>query len=181
MKRRMNKNFESWIVNRGECLVKNNHRAVKRIEDIRKSSRKRKLAKNIYGADWYKHFHQYSKGKIHCSCWLCCFKGLTKADRNKLISMKQEIDELNAILANSSNTISNSLQDFDKIPEEITFDSYDDDKYYQDWLEEKYYEESLSFYDFDDDWDDWGFNHDYQCDHDMRAYYDFMEGICEVV
>lgn len=37
--------------------------------------RKKNICKHIYwdGCDWYEHDGQYSKNKIHCSCWMCTY------------------------------------------------------------------------------------------------------------
>ena len=36
-----------------------------------KARRKKEIAEQIYGFEWYDNLHQYSKNKIHCSCWMC--------------------------------------------------------------------------------------------------------------
>ena len=33
--------------------------------------RKKRICKKVYGWGYYDHDGQYSKGKIHCSCWMC--------------------------------------------------------------------------------------------------------------
>ena len=53
----------------------------------RKALRKRRIAKQLhsYGSEeYYKHLHQYSKGKIHCSCPLCSAKTRNKGKRRAL-------------------------------------------------------------------------------------------------
>ena len=50
----------------------------RRWQDKNKAKRKQKLALELYGDDWYKHFGQYRKGKIHCSCAMCQAKTNTK-------------------------------------------------------------------------------------------------------
>lgn len=47
------------------------HRGNRRKQDAAKAIRKRKLAKELYQLDWYDNLHEYSKGKIHCSCPMC--------------------------------------------------------------------------------------------------------------
>ena len=49
-------------------------RAERRKANFGVINRKKKLAKSIYGDDYYKHDGQYCKGKIHCSCPLCSAK-----------------------------------------------------------------------------------------------------------
>lgn len=46
--------------------------AERRHNDWKKAIRKRRIS-SAYCKDhpWYDHLHQYSKGKIHCSCALC--------------------------------------------------------------------------------------------------------------
>lgn len=46
--------------------------AERRRNDWKKAIRKRRIS-SAYCEDhpWYKHLHQYSKGKIHCSCAIC--------------------------------------------------------------------------------------------------------------
>lgn len=56
----------------------------------RKAIRKRNIDRNVHqgGGDWYSNLHQYSKGKIHCSCKLCSAKtrknGHTISDIRKI-------------------------------------------------------------------------------------------------
>jgi len=45
--------------------------AEKRHNDWTKAIRKQKICRERDGSEWYPHLHQYSKGKIHCSCSLC--------------------------------------------------------------------------------------------------------------
>lgn len=51
-----------------------------RYESWKKALRKRKIDKQVHwcGRDgehtWYNNLHEYSKGKIHCSCGLCAAK-----------------------------------------------------------------------------------------------------------
>lgn len=56
------------------------HRGNRRKQDVAKAIRKQKIAKEVYKKDWYGNLHEYSKGKIHCSCSLCRRK--TNAGKN---------------------------------------------------------------------------------------------------
>ena len=73
------------------------NRAKRRKNDWKKAIRKKKLIHFYSIGDWYKHLHQYSKGKIHCSCPLCAAKTNPK---RKLISVgntlqdQKRIDEM---------------------------------------------------------------------------------------
>lgn len=75
------------------------NRAKRRKNDWKKAIRKQKLSK-MYAAfpeGWYHNLHEYSKGKIHCSCPLCAAKTNPK---RKLISVgntmqdQKRIDEM---------------------------------------------------------------------------------------
>ena len=61
----------------------------------RKAIRRRRIDRDVHqgygrfrGGDWYDNLHQYSKGKIHCSCELCSAKtrkdGYTISDIRKI-------------------------------------------------------------------------------------------------
>lgn len=61
----------------------------------RKGKHKQYICKYAYGWDYYDNSHQYSKGKIHCSCPCCTAKTNTSkyksrgmVDPNKRHSMK---------------------------------------------------------------------------------------------
>lgn len=56
----------------------------KRAFDKTKALRKRQLAFAIYGRDYYTNLHQYTKGKIHCSCPLCSTKTNVKGRKTWL-------------------------------------------------------------------------------------------------
>ena len=58
-------------------------RAERRHNDWKKAIRKSNIAKKVIGLKngWYKHLHQYSKNKIHCSCGMCCAKTNNKKGR----------------------------------------------------------------------------------------------------
>ena len=57
--------------------------ANRRRQDKLKAKRKQKIAKEIYGFDYYPHLGQYDKGKIHCSCPMCQSKTNTKRSKSK--------------------------------------------------------------------------------------------------
>ena len=66
-----------------DYLEKDKVRAVRRKNDVKKSTRKRELDKEIFGrfAPWTaRPLHQYSKNKIHCSCPICRAKTKKKAN-----------------------------------------------------------------------------------------------------
>lgn len=73
------------------------NRAKRRKNDWKKAIRKNKLIHFYLTDGWYEHLHQYSKGKIHCSCPLCAAKTNPK---RKLISVgntlqdQKRIDEM---------------------------------------------------------------------------------------
>ena len=44
--------------------------------DVRNKAiaRKKAICKHVLNwSDWYKYDGQYSKGKVHCSCWMCAY------------------------------------------------------------------------------------------------------------
>lgn len=68
--------------------------------------RKRTIARNILGGEYYPHLHQYSKNKIHCSCCMCSPRkgwGLNPnspanyriSDQRKIQSMRKKLEESN--------------------------------------------------------------------------------------
>ena len=83
--------------------------AEKRHNDWKKAVRKRRIARDRDPQDthdWYDNLHQYSKNKIHCSCWMCrnktnpkkgqgCGPGMnwSESDKRKLESMEEQIQE----------------------------------------------------------------------------------------
>lgn len=65
-------------------------------------ARRKKIAKRLYGCDRYDHDGQYIKGKVHCSCGLCCAKTNNRkggymnwkhSDLQKIDSMGEQIKE----------------------------------------------------------------------------------------
>lgn len=79
---------------------------------IRKREIDRATAPYSWHQDYYDNLHQYSKNKIHCSCWMCSIKTNNKgkhrtkpgnyfpsknwkpADRRKLDSTAAQIEEI---------------------------------------------------------------------------------------
>lgn len=69
--------------------------AMNRYHSWKKAIRKRNIDRNVRQrwshsscGDWYDNLHEYSKGKIHCSCGLCAAKtrkhGSTVTDIRKI-------------------------------------------------------------------------------------------------
>ena len=58
-------------------------RATRRKNNCRKAKRKEWIVHHVYGwpEGWYNNLHEYSKGKIHCSCPLCAAKTNPKRKR----------------------------------------------------------------------------------------------------
>lgn len=91
------------------------NRAERRKKDFAKAIRKQKLAEQLYNNSswgheeefhWYDNLHQYSKNKIHCSCYMCSCKSKNKGKRrylpgnyfpsyNPSIRDKKQIDRMN--------------------------------------------------------------------------------------
>lgn len=73
--------------------VKNRARSLRRHNSVRKALRKRNIQRNKNDGEWYNNLHQYSKNKIHCSCWMCSFHGeaasYIKADERFAYDMKE--------------------------------------------------------------------------------------------
>jgi hypothetical protein len=74
----------------------------RRHNDVKKAIRKRDICKNVYGWEWYtKSLHQYSKGKIHCSCALCSMKTNNKGSLRHVPSIcydmatQKKVDSMN--------------------------------------------------------------------------------------
>ena len=91
-------------------LIYMRNTAEKRHNDWKKALRKRRIDREItspvFNTDLYDNLHQYSKNKIHCSCWMCrsktnpkrgqgCGPGMnwSESDLRKLESMKEQIQE----------------------------------------------------------------------------------------
>ena len=58
-------------------------RAERRKNDFSKAKHKQYVVHHVYGWNegWYDNLHEYSKGKIHCSCPLCAAKTNPKRRR----------------------------------------------------------------------------------------------------
>ena len=81
-------------------------RARRRKNNWRKARRKEWIVRHIYCWDkgWYDNLHQYSKGKIHCSCPLCAAKtnpkrkrigrGYVGKDLRRILEMEYEEKEM---------------------------------------------------------------------------------------
>ena len=77
-------------------------RAERRHNNVRKAERKKRIAREIYKWDYYDNLHQYSKNKIHCSCYLCSCKtrdkkkkyAPTNKERRRMNEMDYEIKEI---------------------------------------------------------------------------------------
>lgn len=61
---------------------KDRSRHDRRKNNAKKALRKQKVCKEIYGEEFYDNLHEYSKGKIHCSCPMC--SGESKTNRKKV-------------------------------------------------------------------------------------------------
>lgn len=88
-----------------DSYEKNTRRAVRRKRNAAKALRKKKIAPLLYGRghEYYSNLHQYSKNKIHCSCWMCAFnhpksgwKSITHSDMKKIEKIKFDEKEYNA-------------------------------------------------------------------------------------
>ena len=60
-------------------------RGERRAKDIAKALRKKKISDSYWeGHSYYNNLHQYSKNKIHCSCYMCRMKTNNKGKNKKL-------------------------------------------------------------------------------------------------
>ena len=77
-------------------LTKDTTRGLRRKHSVTKALRKRNISKQYpcYPTGFYSNLHQYSKNKIHCSCWMCSFHGETMSDIRKKVSMDFQLQEL---------------------------------------------------------------------------------------
>lgn len=55
-----------------------------RAMSVKKALRKRKIDNAISSVPYYNNLHQYSKNKIHCSCFYCSSKSKNKGKRRQL-------------------------------------------------------------------------------------------------
>lgn len=51
--------------------MKNHTKEQIRENEWKHAIRKRHICKDVFGFEYYDNLHQYSKNKIHCSCWMC--------------------------------------------------------------------------------------------------------------
>ena len=72
-----------------EYLTKCRKRALRRVMDMHKARDRRYVDRKVHYRDWYSHLHQYSKGKIHCSCNLCRFRPNWDPDNKPMQDMRQ--------------------------------------------------------------------------------------------
>jgi len=77
-------------------------RAKRRKEDWHHAIHKKKISSRYAGNyGWYKHLHEYSKNKIHCSCPICSGKtraagkkdDWTMQDKRRIEEMKEQENE----------------------------------------------------------------------------------------
>ena len=75
---------EKFIDIEEEVFEKNKRRAIRRKTDVKKSLRKKKIAETCFydSSGCYDNLHQYSKNKIHCSCFSC--SGINKTNSKKI-------------------------------------------------------------------------------------------------
>lgn len=76
-------------------------RAMRRYLNWSAALRKRRRADKVYSFPYYNNLHQYSKGKIHCSCPLCSAKSKRPregyvwkhSDRKQMLAMESQVTE----------------------------------------------------------------------------------------
>ena len=80
--------------------MKHNSRRYARRMTYLKAKRKRRIDQERSAGrwpDWYNNLHQYSKGKIHCSCGMCRCKtkdsGYPIQDLKRILEMEYEKGE----------------------------------------------------------------------------------------
>ncbi len=84
-----------------DFLTKDRRRAHRRVLNIHKARHRRYVDRKVHYRDWYSHLHQYSKGKIHCSCNLCRFRPNWDPDNKpiqdvrNLVDMNQQLRDFN--------------------------------------------------------------------------------------
>lgn len=92
----------------------NTDRGLRRKRDFNHAIRKKKMsdfdvrpwtdghcANYVIRTSWYNNLHQYSKNKIHCSCWMCqsrsgesnSVESYRASDRRKLDRLTLELKE----------------------------------------------------------------------------------------
>ena len=83
-----------------EFAQKPNKRALRRKLNMSKARRKAFISRSVHGLDWYRHLHQYSKNKVHCSCNLCRFRSSFEPDEEpvqdlkRLEDMEEQLNEI---------------------------------------------------------------------------------------
>lgn len=72
-------------------------RAERRKRDAHAAIRKKRITEQVYhmsDCPYYSNLHQFSKNKIHCSCWMCSNKSKPKSGgRNWSIADQRKIDQ----------------------------------------------------------------------------------------
>lgn len=72
-------------------------RGERRKRDVHAAIRKKRITEQVYhidGCPYYNNLHQFSKNKIHCSCWMCSAKSKPKSGgHNWSISDRRKIDQ----------------------------------------------------------------------------------------
>ena len=71
-------------------------RAKTRYERFRHINRKKRIIKEQNNYWHYKHEGMLSKGKIHCSCWMCrtkSYDSLKISDLRKIEKMNADLDD----------------------------------------------------------------------------------------
>lgn len=68
--------------------MKNRAKDYYRYQRNKHINRKKKIIR--YNGWYVSHDGKLSKGKIHCSCWMCRFEGITMSDLRKQLSMDQK-------------------------------------------------------------------------------------------
>lgn len=57
-------------------------------------ARKKKISKNIYDGWSPEHDGYLSKGKVHCSCWMCAFHGTPIQDLKRIEAMDESLKNM---------------------------------------------------------------------------------------
>lgn len=86
----------------------NTDRGLRRKRDFAHALRKKRHERagiNFDASPWYDNLHQYSKNKIHCSCWMCnrrkssvsagnnCIRHFSISDQRKIQQLNAEFEE----------------------------------------------------------------------------------------
>ena len=81
---------EDLSLEKYSCRGNRGHR---RAVDISKAKSRRAKDRSKTGSLRYDNLHAYSKGKIHCSCWMCSFHGPTMQDMKTGVALAQRYAE----------------------------------------------------------------------------------------